>query len=285
MQDLQGRTAVVTGGGSGIGRGIALALAGEGMSVVVADIERAPAAAVAEEIQQRGGKAAAVECDVTREESLAEAAQEAAAAFGAIHVLSNNAGVILTPSPLEEASITDWEWVFSVNFFGIIKSVNAFLPALRAHGEPAHIVNTASMAGIVTIPGLQVGVYGASKYACVSYSETLRAELAPERIGVSVLCPGMIESNLAATSARNRPADFGGPLPVPSVGGIRKETAPPGNRVLTGEECGRVVVGGIREDRLHIITPPESLPLIEQRFEGLRADYAAEAAAQENSAD
>ena len=283
MQDLQGRTAVVIGGGSGIGRGIALALGGDGMNVVVADIEREPAAAVANEIEHLGAKAVAVECDVTREESLAEAARSADAAFGAVHVLSNNAGVILTPSPLEDASIPDWEWVFSVNFFGIVKSVNAFLPSLRAHGEPAHIVNTASMAGIVTIPGLQVGVYGASKYACVAYSETLRAELAREQIGVSVLCPGMIESNLAATSARNRPAHFGGPLPTPAVGGMRKEAAPPGNRVLSGEECGQIVVGGIRENRLHIITHPESLPLIERRFEGLRADYAAEAAAQQGS--
>ena len=153
MQDLQGRTAVVIGGGSGIGRGIALALGGDGMNVVVADIEREPAAAVANEIEHLGAKAVAVECDVTREESLAEAARSADAAFGAVHVLSNNAGVILTPSPLEDASIPDWEWVFSVNFFGIVKSVNAFLPALRAHREPAHIVNTASMAGIVTIPG------------------------------------------------------------------------------------------------------------------------------------
>lgn len=283
MQDFQGRTAVVTGGGSGIGRGVALSLAREGMNVVVADIERDHADAVAGEVEASGAKALAVSCDVTSEESLAEAVTVATDAFGAVHVLSNNAGVILTPGPLEDTTTPDWEWVFSVNFFGIVKSVTAFLPALRAHGEGGHIVNTASMAGIVAIPEIQVGVYGASKYACVAYTEYLRAELAPEQIGVSVLCPGMVESDLAATSARNRPAAFGGPLPTPDVPGLRRDEAPPGNRVLSGEECGQIVVGGIREDRLHIITHPESLPLIEKRFERLRADYAAEAAAQERS--
>lgn len=285
MQHFQGRTAIVTGAGSGIGRGIALALASEGMNVVVADIEDGPAASVAHEIENVGTKAIAVQCDVTREDSLAEAARAAEAAFGAIHLLSNNAGVILTPGPLENATVTDWEWVFSVNFFGIVKSVKAFLPLLRAHGQGGHIVNTSSMAGIVAIPEIQVGVYGASKYACVAYSEYLRAELAPEGIGVSVLCPGMIESNLAATSARNRPEQFGGPLPEPAVAGLRRGEAPAGNRVMTGEECGRIAVGGIREDRLHIVTHPESLPLIERRFESLRADYAAEAAAQERTED
>jgi NAD(P)-dependent dehydrogenase (short-subunit alcohol dehydrogenase family) len=280
MERLEGRAAAVTGGGSGIGRGIALALAGAGCRVAVLDLQQARAEQVAREIDERGGRAIALPCDVTDEDSLAGAARSASAVLGDLHVLSNNAGVIIPPGPVCEVGIEDWEFVFSVNLFGIVKSCRAFLPALRAHGDEAHIVNTASMAGLVTLPALGVGVYGASKYACVAYSETLRGELAPEGIGVSVLCPGMIESNLATTSAQNRPARFGGPRPAPGTAGPSQANAPPGARVLGGEACGRIVVRGIRENRLHIVTHPESLPLVEQRFEQLRGDYAAEAAAQ-----
>jgi len=281
METFEGRTAVVTGGGSGIGRGIALALSDEGMRIVVADIQLATAKAVAEQINDAGGNATAVACDVTSEASLAELARAAVDRFGDIHVLSNNAGVIVPQGPVAEKSSDDWQFVFAVNLFGIVKSVDALLPALRAHGDGGHIVNTASMAGLVAIPELAIAIYGASKYACVAYSEYLRAELAPDSIGVSVLCPGMIESNLSATSAANRPDAFGGPEPAPEVPGLRADTPPPGADVMTGEECGRVVVGGIREDRLHIVTHPDSLPLVERRFQQLRDDYAAEATAQQ----
>jgi NAD(P)-dependent dehydrogenase (short-subunit alcohol dehydrogenase family) len=276
---FQGRTAVVTGAGSGIGRGIALALAGEGMNVAVLDIQTANAEAAAHEIEASGVKAIALGCDVTSEDALADAARAATAAFGGVHVLSNNAGVIIPPGPIEGTCQADWDFVFSVNLFGIIKSVRAFLPALRSHDEGGHIVNTASMAGLVSIPDLQVSVYGASKYACVAYSEYLRAELAPEGIGVSVLCPGMVESNLSSTSAANRPAALGSQA-APDSPGPRRENAPPGAHVISGEECGRIVVGGIRDNRLHIVTHPESLPLLERRFAQLRADCAAETAAQ-----
>ena len=283
MEPFQGRSAVVTGAGSGIGRGIALALASEGMNVAVADIQREGAEAVAQEIESAGAKAIAVGCDVTNEDSLAEAVRASEAAFGGVHILSNNAGVILPQGPLEDATIADWEFVFSVNLFGILKSVRAFLPSLRSHGDGAHIVNTASMAGLVSIPALQVAVYGASKYACVAYTEYLRAELAPQNIGVSVLCPGMVESNLGATSAQNRPAQFGGPQPAPEVAGIRRDAPPNGARVISAEECGRIVIGGIRENRLHIITHPEALPIVEMRFQQIRDDHAAEAALQKSS--
>jgi NAD(P)-dependent dehydrogenase (short-subunit alcohol dehydrogenase family) len=282
MQRLEGRAAFVTGGGSGIGRGIALALASEGVDVAVADLDLASAEAVAHEVEGRGRKAIAIACDVTGETSLAEAARAASGAFGDLHVLSNNAGVMLPLRPIAETTIADWEYVFSVNFFGIVKSCQALLPALRAHGDEAHVVNTASMAGIGSMPELPLATYAASKHACVAYTEFLRAELAPAGIGASVLCPGMIESNLAATTARNRPDRFGGPLaaPPPGAAGPSKAHAPPGARVLSGEECGRIVVRGIRENRLHIVTHPEALRQVERRFELLRADFAAEADAQ-----
>lgn len=280
MERLEGRAAFVTGSGSGIGRGIALALADEGVDVAVADLDAASAEAVAHEIEGRGRKAIALACDVTSEASLAEAARVAGAALGDLHVLSNNAGVMLPIGPVCETTAEDWDYVFSVNLFGVVGSCRVLLPALRAHGDEAHIVNTASMAGIASPPQFQIAVYAASKHACVAYTEYLRAELAPEGIGVSVLCPGMIESNLGATSARNRPERFGGPQPAPADSGPSQRNAPPGSRVLGGEECGRIVVRGIRDDRPYIVTHPEALPALEKRFQRLRDAFSAEAEAQ-----
>ena len=211
---------------------------------------------------------------MTSEGSLEEAAEAIERSFGKVHLLSNNAGVTLDQGPITQKSSADWEWVFSVNTFGIVKSVQAFLPALRAHGEGGHIVNTASMAGLVAIGDLQVGVYTASKYACVGYSEILRGELAPEGIGVSVFCPGMVESNLSATSARNRPKRFGGPLPTPD-GEIPDALR---DMMITGEEAGEIVVQGIRANRLHILTHAESRGMIEMRFGQLLADCSAQEA-------
>jgi len=268
MESLSGKTAAVIGGAQGIGRGIALALADAGMRVAILDIETDVAARTAKEIEARGVAALGLRVDVTDERSLAEAAATVASRLGPVQVLSNNAGVSAPQGPITEKFEKDWQWVFSVNTFGIVKAVQAFLPGMRAHGRGGHIVNTSSMAGLIAIPELQVGVYTASKYACTAYCELLRAELAPEGIGVSVLCPGLIDTQLGATSARNRPAAFGGPLadPGPMPAEMRKTAMPP-------EEVGPIVVRGIRANRLHILTHPEmSIPLVGARFEAIRAD-------------
>lgn len=286
MQQLADKTAVVTGGGQGIGRGIALALAREGMRTAILDIELDAAERTAKEIESAGGRAIGLQVDVTSERSLADAAAAVAKAFGPVHVLSNNAGVSAPQGPIADKTDKDWQWVFSVNLFGIVKAVQAFLPGMRAYargqarahtvgqGEGGHIVNTSSMAGLIAVPELQVGVYTASKYACTAYCEILRAELAPEGIGVSVLCPGLIDTQLAATSARNRPADFGGPLGVPKAmpEEMRKVAMQP-------EEVGPIVVRGIRANRLHILTHPEmSIPLVTARFDTIRKDAEGELA-------
>ena len=222
---------------------------------------------------------------MTDEASLEALAARAAEAFGPVHVVSANAGVIVPQGPLAEKSSADWAFVFSVNLFGIVKTVQAFLPGMRAHGEGGHFQNTASMAGLVTIPDIEVGIYGASKYACVAYCEQLRAELAPEGIGVSVLCPGMVASNLSATSAANRPDAFGGPGPAPAVRGpSTDDPQAEALGIMSAETCGRVVADAIRENRLHIVTHPESWPLVEARFEAIRRDYQAEEAAQRRRA-
>jgi short-subunit dehydrogenase len=152
-----------------------------------------------------------------------------------------------------------------------VKGVAAFLPQLRAHAPEAHVVNTASMGGLVAVPGFPIGPYVASKYACVGYSESLRGELAPLGIGVSVLCPGMVISNLGATSARNRPMRFGAQAPPPSGGGGDLAA-----RMMAAEDVGPVVVRGIRANRLHLFTHLDAEAMVEQRFAAIRADFAAE---------
>jgi NAD(P)-dependent dehydrogenase (short-subunit alcohol dehydrogenase family) len=270
VKELRGRSAVVTGGASGIGRGIALALAGEGMRVAVADLDADGAAAVAREL---GAGAFPLALDVTSNDSLEAAAKEVAARTGGVHVLVNNAGVMLPLRPLCEASDADWEYLLSVNLLGVVKGVRAFLPQLRAHAPDAHVVNTASLGGLVAVPGSPIGPYVASKYACVGYSESLRGELAAEGIGVSVLCPGMVASNLGATSARNRPARFGAQH---APAGAAADSALAA-LMIQPEEVGPVVVRGIRGNRLHLFTHVDARRQVEKRFAAILADFEAEA--------
>ena len=279
MQDLKGRTAVVTGGGSGVGRGISLGLAAEGMKVAVLDLNGGAAERVAQEIAARGTESMAVAVDVTSPEQLAAAAKEVVGRFGNVNLLCANAGVILPIGPLAENSDSDWEYVFSVNLHGVVKTVNAFLPSLREADE-AHIVNTASLGGVLSVPEVLVGVYTSSKYACVGYSECLRGELASEGIGVSVLCPGLVESDLYTTSAANRPDRLGGPETVVALSKNASTSDAVAPTAMPAEDVGPILVRGIRENRLHIFTHPEALTVVEARFAGMRADFEAEARAQ-----
>jgi len=164
-----------------------------------------------------------------------------------------------------------------VNVMGVVKAVGAFLPALRESAPDAHIVNTASLGGLVSEVRAPIGAYIASKYACVGYSEMLRAELASEGIGVSVLCPGVVASNLMATSAENRHDAFGAP-PMPQLamgsGGAGGASAPPlPVRAMAAEDVGRIVVRAIRSNRLYVLTHPRAWPLVEDRFRAIRADF------------
>jgi NAD(P)-dependent dehydrogenase (short-subunit alcohol dehydrogenase family) len=273
MDDLTGRVAVVTGGGSGIGRGIALHLGAEGMTVAVADIQQATAEAVAEEIGSAGGRAFGIGLDVTSCDALAAAAKEIVARAGRVNLLCANAGVLARVAPLGEHSVEDWEYTLSVNVMGIVKTVDAFLPALRESAPEAHIVNTASLGGLVSDVQAPIAAYVASKYACVGFSEMLRAELASEGIGVSVLCPGMVASNLTATSAANRPEAFGGrAAPQPAAGG-GAELAPPPEWFMPAEDVGPIVTRAVRANRLYVITHPQLKPLVEARSRAILDDF------------
>jgi NAD(P)-dependent dehydrogenase (short-subunit alcohol dehydrogenase family) len=277
MRELNGRVAVVTGGGSGIGRGIALGLAAEGMTVAVADLQEASARAVAAEIESAGGRSFGIAVDVTSEKSLAAAAGKIVAQAGGVNLLCANAGVLARIAPLADHTVADWEYTLSVNVLGAVKTVNAFLPALRERAPDAHILTTASLGGLVSDVRAPIGAYIASKYACVGYSEMLRAELAPEGIGVSVLCPGVVASNLTATSAANRPGAFGAQAPPQLPAPRGAETADVTRlaaQAMPAEEVGPIVVRAILENRCYVLTHPRARPLVEQRLQAMLEDFA-----------
>jgi NAD(P)-dependent dehydrogenase (short-subunit alcohol dehydrogenase family) len=205
MRDLDGKIAVVTGGGSGIGAALARAFAAEGMDVVVADIEAGAAEKVAAELREGGRRALAVQCDVSQRESVEALAARTFTELGACHLLCNNAGVLMMGA-LETRTPRDWEWVLGVNLWGVIHGVLAFVPRMLAQPGEKHIVNTGSTAGLLAAPG--VGIYGTAKFGVVGLSEHLRHDLARHGIGVSVLCPGGVKTNILH-SERNRPAALG----------------------------------------------------------------------------
>jgi NAD(P)-dependent dehydrogenase (short-subunit alcohol dehydrogenase family) len=259
MDRLDGRVAVVTGGASGIGRALALALAGEGMKVAVADLDDGGLGETAETIRRAGGSAVAVPTDVSDRAQVEALARRAWEAFGAVHVLCNNAGVA-TWGGLETMTHADWEWVLGVNLWGVIHGLEAFLPRMIAQREPGHVVNTASAAGLVATPGL--GVYNASKYAVVGLSETLAKDLRPHGIGVTVLCPMGVATRIRE-SERARPARLRNPEPRAA-----QPVALMG-RTLAPDAVAAMTVAAIRADRLYVITHDEMLEPIRRRFERL----------------
>ena len=255
--ELRGRTAVVTGGASGIGRALILRFARDGANVVIADVDEPSMASVVGEAQSLGIKAMAVRTDVSELSQVQALAARAFEAFGAVHVLCNNAGVAAWGG-IESATHRDWQWVLGVNLWGVIHGVEAFVPRMIARGEPAHIVNTASMAGLIASKGL--GVYNTSKYAVVGLSETLAKDLRPYRIGVSVLCPLGVQTRIR-DSERNRPA---------ALRNERTEPATPVEligRSLAPDAVADMVLAAIHANELYVITHDESLEPLRRRFE------------------
>jgi NAD(P)-dependent dehydrogenase (short-subunit alcohol dehydrogenase family) len=272
VQDLGGRTAVVIGGGGGIGRGISLGLASEAMHVVVADLRPDAASAVRDEIAAGGGSAVASPVDATSRESLAALVDRAVGEYGGVQVLVNTVGVI-TNRRLDEATEAEWAWFLEFNLLAMVRAVDVFLPALRADEQPAHIVITSSMAGLLALPppafgGFFNGLYTTTKHALIGYCDMLRSELEPEGIGVSVLCPGLVAGNLSSTSALNRPARFGGPTPDPRAG------RGPSPDAMPNEQVGPIVVRGIKGNRFYIFTHPDSAALVQRRHQQVMEDFA-----------
>jgi NAD(P)-dependent dehydrogenase (short-subunit alcohol dehydrogenase family) len=266
MRELRDRVGVVTGAASGIGRALARRFAAEGMQVVLADVERPALEKATAEIDASGARAIAVPTDVSKPEQVDALARRALDAFGAVHVVCNNAGVF-TSGPIWEQTLGDWKWVIDVNLWGVIHGIRTFVPLLLQQGGEAHVVNTASLAGLVSPRGL--GPYNVTKHGVVTLSETLHYELRAmgSQIGVSVLCPGAIRTNIA-DAERNRPAEL-----------ARGANAGANAALRAGLEAGMdpaqvadLVVRGIREERFYLLTHPELKAGVERRMRDILED-------------
>jgi len=270
MHELAGKTAFVTGGASGIGRALGRAFAEAGMKVMLADIEAAALKTAVDSLADVGPAVRGVLCDVADPESVERAAGAAYEAFGRVHVVCNNAGVA-GGSGIDAISLDTWRWVLDVNLMGVLHGVRTFLPHIRGHGEGGHIVNTASMAGMVS--GMGFSPYTASKFAVVAMSEGLASQLGPLGIGVSVLCPGFVRTRISE-SGRNRLERYG-----------PRETLDPKSE--TGIMAGRIaefvqfgldpavvaarVLAAIRENELYVFTHPQMRPEAAARFAAILA--------------
>ncbi len=265
--DVKDKVAVVTGGASGIGRGIALALAEKGAHVVVADIEDARAQAVADEVGRHGVRTLAVACDVSQLESVEALADSAWKEFGRVDILFNNAGVSAT-APLLDASPADLRWLFQVNVFGVWYGCWVFGRRFRDQGTPACIVNTGSEHSL-GVPHLQASIYTATKHAVLAISDVLRRE-ARDLIQVGILCPGIVKSELW-DATRNRPAELGGAVHPPDV---FRDIQYQGMDPL---DIGRRAVAGVERGDFYIMTHPHVRSFVEERYTEMRAALDAQA--------
>jgi len=270
MKDFQGKVAVITGGASGLGRAMAERFAREGMRIVLADVEPNALAKAEAEMKAGGANVIGVRTDVSRAAEVEALAQKALGAFGAVHIVANNAGV----APLGNAwenSVADWEWTLGVNLWGVIHGVRVFTPIMLAQGGEAHIINTASVSGLISPPGS--AMYNVTKHAVVTLTETLYHDLALKqaRIGCSVLCPAYVPTGII-DSERNRPA----PLQNPA----REKTAEQQAREamlrkavtsgkLSAADVAEKVYEAVRERRFYILTHPKIKPSIQWRMEDI----------------
>ncbi len=243
MQDISGKTAIVTGAASGIGLGIATALAEAGANVVMADIQKDAVEEAAHRLSGTNKRVMPARIDVTLEPSIIDALSEAEKNFGKLHIACNNAGVPMHGMRLDDVPQGDWHFVMGVNIWGIILGIRHFVPAILKHGEEGHVVNTASVAGFQNRRGTNQGPYSMTKYAALSLTEALAHELDGTKVGVSVLCPGPINTNIAR-GARNRPEHMGGPLARPSDEAVLAERL--ATTGLDPKTVGERVVDAIR---------------------------------------
>jgi NAD(P)-dependent dehydrogenase (short-subunit alcohol dehydrogenase family) len=272
MKDLAGKTAFVTGAASGIGLGVATSLAQAGVKVMLCDIEQGALDAAVARLKETNADVAGVKADVSLKAELQAAADATLERYGEVHILHNNAGVG-GAGGYGAWNDAGWDWTIGVNLMAVIWGVEIFGPLIERHGEGGHIVNTASIAGLVSGSG---NAYNVTKYGVVSLSEGLRVELAPRGIGVSVLCPGFIRTNIVHSmrNLQDRYADAassvgaGGDLPV-WLNGIR-------DRVAAGIDptyVGDLVREGIEGDWPYIFTDPEFEPYVEARFANIKAGF------------
>jgi NAD(P)-dependent dehydrogenase (short-subunit alcohol dehydrogenase family) len=263
MRDLEGKVAVVTGGASGIGRALAARFAADGMQVVIADVEDAALEATAAELGVVG-----VRTDVGDASSVEALADQVCDRFGTVHVLCNNAGVG-GGGQIADLTLADWKWVLDVNLWGVIHGLHSFLPRLLANADGGHVVNTASMAGLFASAGM--GPYNATKFAVVAISETLSKELqaAGASVGVSVLCPGFVRTNIF-DSQRNRPDALRNA--TKAIGDARERNDILKRFLDTAMDPAEVALhvrDAIVQDRFWITTHPEFFNAVTQRSDDI----------------
>ncbi len=278
MKDVTGKVAFITGGASGMGLAMARSFSAAGMKVAIVDIEQEALDRVVAEFKKTNAEVIALKVDVTDRAAMEQAARDTEAAFGKVHVVCNNAGVAVGGG-IDAMTYKDWDWVMGVNLAGVINGVQTFVERIKKHGEGGHFVNTASMAGQIAIPGL--GVYNTTKYAVVGMSETMRADLAQHNIGVSVLCPGVVTTNIF-NSGRNRPTELQGAtdnstqlLPVDvndaeQAARMQQIMA----SALDPAVVGDMVLAAIQEDDAYIFTHPDLKPLVDARSSAINESFA-----------
>jgi NAD(P)-dependent dehydrogenase (short-subunit alcohol dehydrogenase family) len=259
IQELEGKTAVVTGGGSGIGAGLCRRFSARGMNVVVADVEPASAEEIAAGLRAAGGRAKAVACDVAQRAEVEALAEAAIAEFGAVDVVCNNAGIFFG-GRMRDFTEGDWAWTLSVNLMGVVHGSTVFAAHMRERGA-GHIVNTASIGGWAPDPNC--APYTTSKFAVVGFSEALRRDLEPDGIGVSLLCPGPVATGMARADRLRPPS--AGPSPATSQAAVpvMKVGMPP-------DDVGDLVVAGIAENATYVFTHPDFGAAFEPRLEEMR---------------
>ena len=267
MQDIAGKSAFITGGASGIGLSIAKALAGSGLKIALADVDCARLAAEAATLRDKGATVHEQVLDVADAAAWEHARADAERALGPIQIVCNNAGVGTGANDVADMPIAHWDWAVGINLSGVFYGSRTFSRRLRELNLPGHIVNTASIMGLM--PTRQQPAYIATKYAVIGLSETMRIDLAASGIGVSVLCPGLVETPLLRNSMAMRPGEIAGQAgPAPSNG--VPVARPPG---MEADPIGRIVVEAIRANRFYIFSHPEYRGLVEQRMQRILAAF------------
>lgn len=268
MDIESGMAAYVSGAGSGIGRGIALALARRGVRVGVCDIRESDAAQTVRLIEAAGGAALAVGVDVSDRDSVEQAVVCVEKAYGPISIACNNAGIALHGVPLQDISSADWDWVIGVNIRGVIHGIQALVPRMLANKRPAHVVNTASIGGFQVNPNFLTAAYSMTKYAVVALSEGLHNELDGSPIGVSILAPAAVDTQIHM-SERSRPDRLGGATVRPEnhfMGELLKGSMAPG-------DVGDRVVQAIEANELYIFTHPDTRQWLDRRHAAITAAF------------
>ena len=265
--NLAGKVAVITGAGSGIGRELAVACAKDGMKLVLADIDEAGMAGTVAQVPD--SSALQLRCDVSRPEQLENLAGQAYGRFGACHLLFNNAGVAVC-GPAWSATLEDWKWVLDINLMGVIHGIRAFVPRMLEQKTEGHVVNTASVAGLLSLPGS--AVYCVSKHAVVTLSECLLHDLkvAQAKIGVSVLCPAFVTTGIAE-SERNRPKDLAAtnPLAEPYANAMRKAVAA---GKLTAADVAAATLDAVKQNRFYVLPHQKIKQAIETRMNDILSE-------------